>query len=199
MARQGKSLTIAGVLVAAFLGGAVSHLLFDGAAARAATQPTVPAAAQEGQIMRAYGFVVVDEHGKELARLGVSEKGQVGLTVFDAKDKTRLRIGALEEPTGYGMRAYDAEGHNRATFAHWTDGTGGLRVFDAEGVKRIGLGSAAYGSGLSMQNAAGTNIVGIGVGPGAGGGDLTLKHPDGHEVWRASKAAEGAYAKPTQP
>ncbi len=176
MHRQGRSLKFAGLLVAAFLGGAVSHLLLDSADARAAMEPTVPAAAAGGQIMRAYGFVVVDEHGKELARLGVSEKGLPGLTVLDAKEKARLRVGALEEPTGYG-----------------------LRIFDAAGVKRIGLGSADYGSGLSMQNSAGTNIVGIGVGPGAGGGDLTLEHPDGREVWRASKAAEGAYARPAQP
>ncbi len=199
MANQRRSLTVAGVLLAAFLGGAVSHLLFDGAGARAAMEPTVPAAATEGQITRAYGFVVVDEHGKELARLGVSDKGLPGLTVLDAKEKVRLRVGALEQPTGYGLQAYDADGRNRATFAQWTDGTGGLRVFDGDGVKRIGLGSAGYGSGLSMQNAAGTSIVGIGVGPGAGGGDLTLSDSHGKEMWRASKAAAGAYSKPAQP
>jgi len=177
MARRGRSLTVAGVVAAAFLGGALTHLLFDGAAVRAAMQPTVPAAASEGQIMRAYGFVVVDEHGKELARLGLSPKGRVGLTVLDAKDKTRLRVGALEQPAGYGMRAYDAEG-----------------------VSRIGLADAEDGSGLSMRDSEGMNIIEIGVGRGVRGGDLTLRHPyDGREVWRASRAAAGAYSRPAQP
>lgn len=186
MSRGRRSLTAAGVLMAAFLGGAACHLLLDGAAARAAT---------EGQVERAEAFILVDDTGKELARLGVSEKGQPVLTVLDAKGKERVRVGALEEPAGFGLDARDADGHSRATFAYWADDVGGMRLFDAEGIKRIGLGFGPPGTGLSMQNSAGTNIIGIGVGPGAGGGDLSLKHPfDGHEIWRASAAAQAAPA-----
>lgn len=195
MSRRGRSLTVAGVLLAAFLGGAASHLLFDASTARAADQGYVVPEAVQGQVIHAFGFVVVDASGKELARLGPSDKGAVALTVLDAKGKERLRVGALEEPAGYGMDARDADGHSRATFAYGADDVGGVRLYDAEGLKRLGMGFGPQGAGLNMQNAAGVTIVGVGVAPGAGGGDFVLKRPpDGQEVWAASKAAEGAYS-----
>ena len=146
------------------------------------------ARADEPNVVRAQAFVLVDAAGKEWGRFAVAPQGLAGLTVLDEEGKERVRVGALEEPVGWGVRAYDEDGHNRATFAYWTDDIGGMRVYDAEGVKRTGLGYGPGGTGLSMQNADGTNIIGIGVGPGTGGGDLSLKHPfDGHVVWQASR------------
>ena len=178
MARQGRSLTIVGVLVAAFLGGAGCHLLFDGAAARAADQ---------GRTVRAEAFVLVDAEGKEWARLGMPAKDMAALTVLDKKGKARLRVGALEEPAGYGMSAYDAEGRMRTTIAHWADDIAGMRMFDAQGTKRIGLGLADFGCGLSLANATGAQRIGAGVGVGGGGGDFTMHDYEGKVIWRSSQ------------
>jgi hypothetical protein len=82
MRAPGRSVAVVGVVMAAFLGGAVCHLLFDGSAARAAGG---------ARTVRAEEFVLVDADGRELARLGVSAKGLPALTLLDEKGRARLR------------------------------------------------------------------------------------------------------------
>jgi hypothetical protein len=152
MRAQRSHLTALGLLLAASLGGAASHFLFDGATARAeGPAPAVPAAAAEGQVMHAYGFVVVDEHGNELARLGTSANGQPALTVLDAKGKVRLRVGALEGPVEHGLRAYNAEGRNIIDIGASAEGAGDLTLDRPDGREVWRATRSARGAAPALQ------------------------------------------------
>ncbi|MGD2175188.1 MAG: hypothetical protein PVJ27_07280 [Candidatus Brocadiaceae bacterium] len=170
--------TFAVIGVGAFLGGLAAEAFLGGIIGDAQ-------AADARNVVRAEAFVLVDAQGREWARLGLPTEGAAALTVLDADGRARVEVGALAEPAGYGVNAYDAEGRMRTAVAHWDDDVSGIRTFDAEGVKRVGLGAGNSGCGLSMVNANGVQRLGAGVGP-YGGGDFTLHDHEGEVIWRSS-------------
>jgi len=166
------------MVLAAFAGGVFGQWLLNGTPAHARTTGA-------RNIVRAEAFVLVDAQGKEWAQLGMPNEDMPALTVRDAAGKARLLVGALAEPAGYGMNAYDAEERMRTSVAHWADNISGIRTFDAEGVKRTGLGVGDGGCGMSMVNADGVQRLGAGVDP-YGGGDFTMHDSEGKVIWRSS-------------
>lgn len=178
-----SSLTVVGVLVAAFLGAAGCHGLPHGATAEA--QPAALKA------VRTQAVILVDAEGREIGRLGVLPEGLASV-LKDEQGRERIRLGNTGGDEPYWALVFgDAEGHNRFTCGARADGKGsGMGIQDWNGTLRVGLGAAEYGCGLALHNEHGVGIIGAGVGAG-GGGDFVLKHPyDGREMWRASQHIE---------
>jgi hypothetical protein len=196
MAHRKGALLAAGMLAMGFAGGMVASLLTGGSAALAQEGGALP--------IRVQSVTIVDADGRERGAFGMLPDGP-GLALKDEEGRTRIVLAYTKtDPEDYwSIRFLDAKGVSRIGWGARGDGRGsGGHMMDSKGVLRVGFGAdEVAGTGLSLKNADGNEIVGLGVGPGAGGGDLTLKSPsDGREVWRASKAAEGAYsAAPAKP
>ena len=113
--------------------------------------------------LRARAFVLVDEQGVTLARLGRLPHGALGLGFYDDGRRSRIllsvnedgasslslfsengRSGALlgaSRTGGASLRLLDANWKNRATVATWPNGSPFLRFADHNGRDRILLGS----------------------------------------------------------
>lgn len=174
-----------GILAAAFLGGAFAEWIFGGSGEACAAQ------AGGSRVVRAQAFVLVDAAGREWGRLAVVPGGGGRLSVLDQEGKERLRVGSVEEPAGWGLRAYDEDGQNRIIVGLWTGAASGMRLYDGNGTKRAGLGLTLDGQnqGLGLIDANGTERLGVGMGPG-GGGDFVMKDWEGKDIWRASYHVE---------
>ena len=176
------------MLATSLAGGMLASLLMGGNVAMAQVD-MLP--------MRAQSVTIVDAEGRERGTFGMLADGP-GMTVKDEEGRTRVLIGYIKqgEQDWWGIRCYDTGGVSRIGWQVRGDGKGaGGHMQDSKGVLRVGFGAdEVAGTGLTLNNAEGKEIVGIGVGPGAGGGDLSLKSPsDGQVVWQASKAAQGGY------
>lgn len=177
MRRHKSWLVVACMVLAAFGGGFVAQLLAGGRTVHAL---------DEGQVVRATAFVLVDDAARERARLALMPEGVPALTVLDDDGTRRLLVGELEDGSGWGMRAYDRKGVNRITVGLWKGAASGMRVFDGKGTKRLGIGLSLDGenSGLALNDRNGQQRLGMGMGPG-GGGDFAAKDQFGNDIWRA--------------
>jgi hypothetical protein len=152
-------------------------LLDDGGRKRA-----VLAAEPEG-----VGLVIKDGSGRRLVTMGAIGAAGVegaGLTVFGPEGEPRLLVGMLEQPVGWGLRAYDEAGQNRMTAGVWPGVISGMRVYDGSGVKRAGFGFGPQGGGIALMDPAGQERLGMGMDQG-GGGDFVAKDRFGNDLWRA--------------
>jgi hypothetical protein len=173
--------------LAAFLGGFVAQRM-AGAAAHAA---------EAGDVIRVKAVVLVDDEGKERGVLGVLDEGPQ-LVLKDAEGRPRLVLGqVVDEGSHWSLALKDDKGHDRFACGARDDGEGsGMAISDWNGTLRFGLGAERYGCGLVLHNESGAEVVGVGVGPGNGGGDLFLRNPgDGREVWRASRTPQNPPAE----
>jgi hypothetical protein len=137
-------------------------------------------------VARATAFVLVDEAGRERARLGFTLAGAPGLVVLDDEGRRRLLVGEMDDRSSWGLRVYGEQRVNRMTLGLWDDEAVGVRVFDEEGAKRVGMGWALAGDngGIALLDGNGQERLGMGMGPG-GGGDFVAKDGLGNDVWRA--------------
>jgi hypothetical protein len=110
--------------------------------------------------VRARSFVLVDENGKPLAELGVTEAGgpAVGtrLRFFDDNGKVRLWMG-FDKNTGPRFGLYDENGNSRASLAVVKEGSA-LLLDDENGKPRATLGATKKGPGLSLFDENGKDI-----------------------------------------
>jgi hypothetical protein len=140
---------------------ALGLMLLMGAGRNGNTNSGLPPAAGE---IQARAFVLVDQHGTPLARLGLLPHGALGLGFYDQGKKTRLllsvegdgsssvslfskdgRGSALLTATGNGstsLRLLDANWKVRASLATWPDGSPFLQFSDRGGKDRVLLGYA---------------------------------------------------------
>jgi hypothetical protein len=145
------------------------------------------ARAQEpGQVIRAKAFVLVDDAGRDRGALAIGPHSGAAFTAVDDSGVRRLRVGELDDRSGWGLRVYDREGVNRLTAGLWEGVSVGVRVFDRKGTKRMGVGFSADGEngGLAFIDEDGQERLGVGMGPG-GGGDFAAKDALGNDIWRA--------------
>ena len=113
--------------------------------------------------LRARAFVLVDEQGVTLARLGRLPHGVLGLGFYDDGRRSRILLSVNEDGTsslnlfskggrsgalmsasktgGASMRLLDANWKNRVTVATWPNGAPFLRFADRNGKDRILIGS----------------------------------------------------------
>ena len=113
--------------------------------------------------LRARAFVLVDERGGLLARLGRLPHGVLGLGFYDDGRRSRILLSVNEDGTsslnlfskggrsgallnasrtgGASLRLLDANWKNRATIATWPNGAPFLRFADRHGRDRILVGS----------------------------------------------------------
>ena len=113
--------------------------------------------------LRARAFVLVDEQGTTLARLGRLPHGVLGLGFYDDGRRSRILLSVKEDGTsslnlfskggrsgallnasrtgGASLRLLDAHWKSRATVATWPNGAPFLRFADRNGKDRILLGS----------------------------------------------------------
>jgi hypothetical protein len=125
-----------------------------------AKRTTRPPVADE---LRAKAFLLVDDQGTPLARLGRLPHGVLGLGFYDDGRRSRIllsvddngssslnlfskagRSGALLSASGTGgasLRLLDANWKNRAVLATWPNGAPFLRFADPNGKDRILMGS----------------------------------------------------------
>jgi hypothetical protein len=149
MKDKSRWLTAAGMLAAAFAGGAVSHsVLSSGAAAlgaRPARRTTVrpvttskveslPTTAQRSQTVYARQVVLVDEKARRRAILGVSKGGEASLSLYDVKGRRQLTLAAREKG-GASVSMFRESG---GLFAALGEGRG-LTMRDEKNVRRIEL------------------------------------------------------------
>ena len=124
--------------------------------AKGATTPVVDE-------LRARAFLLVDEQGAPLARLGRLPHGALGLGFYDDGRRSRILLSVNEDGTsslnlfskggrsgallsasrtgGASLRLLDGNWKNRATVATWPNGSPFLRFADHNGRDRILLGS----------------------------------------------------------
>ncbi len=174
-------LVTAGVVAAAFLGGAFAQWLMGGCAMMQAEGAARP------ETLRAERFVVVDADGNEVGVFGATRRGPA-LVLHDVAGRPRISLGNGEADGGYwGLFCRDAGGNDRFVSGARADGKGaGLGIWDWNGQLRIGTGANEGGCGTALWNEDGREVAGMGAGA-HGGADFVLKHPsDGREVWRAS-------------
>jgi hypothetical protein len=173
------------MVLAAFLGGFVAQRLAGKSAH----------AAEAGDVIRTKAVVLVDDQGKERGTFSAEAEG-AKLVLRDREGKERVLLGYGSAPTPlapfWGLFVRDAEGRDRYVCGADASGEGsGMGIWDWNGTVRYGLGAERQGCGFVLNNERGTEIISAGVGPGAGGGDLSLKHPaDGHVVWQASRTPQ---------
>ena len=113
--------------------------------------------------LRARSFVLVDEQGTTLARLGRLPHGVLGLGFYDDGRRSRILLSVNEDGTsslnlfskggrsgallsagktgGASLRLLDANWKSRATMATWPNGAPFLRFADHNGRDRILIGS----------------------------------------------------------
>ena len=113
--------------------------------------------------LRARAFLLVDEEGETLARLGRLPHGVLGLGFYDDGRRSRILLSVNEDGTsslnlfskggrsgallsasrtgGASLRLLDGNWKNRATVATWPNGSPFLRFADHNGRDRILLGS----------------------------------------------------------
>ena len=113
--------------------------------------------------LRARAFVLVDEQGTLLARLGRLPHGVLGLGFYDDGRRSRILLSVNEDGTsslnlfskggrsgallsasrtgGASLRLLDANWKSRATIATWPNGAPFLRFADRRGRDRILVGS----------------------------------------------------------
>jgi hypothetical protein len=171
---------MAGVMVAAFAGGAFTQwlLLGDGGAHAAASKQ---ATAKE---IRVRSIVLVDAKGTERARMEVTADGAgCGLTILAKSGKHAIGIGVDNESAGIGL--YDKDGREHLSLGAAPDGSAaGLGVTYASGKEAIGLGYGPTGSGISLRDANGRDRAALGMPPGGGAGFFT-RDEHGKDTWRA--------------
>ncbi len=189
MARRRGVLLVVGMLAMSFAGGMAANLLVGGRVAVAQVD-VLP--------MKAQSVTIVDSEGRDRGTFGMLGDGPA-LTLKDEEGRTRAVFGYIEQGDNswWGVRFLDAGGVSRVGWNLRTDGkAAGGHMQDSKGVLRVGFGAdEATGTGLTLNNAEGKQVIGIGVGP-SGGGDLSLKNPStGQTIWQASKAAQGGYYK----
>jgi hypothetical protein len=112
--------------------------------------------------VRARSFVLVNENGKPLAELGVTEAGgpAVGtrLRFFDQKGKPVLWLGV--DQNGPRFDLHDENGKARAALDLLKDGPE-LILFDENGKMRAGLTATKYGPGLCLFDENDTMRAGL--------------------------------------
>jgi len=187
MARRRGVLLVVGMLAMSFAGGMLANLLVGGSVAVAQVD-VLP--------MRVQSVTIVDAGGRDRGTFGMLADGP-GLTMQDEEGRTRAILGYIKEGDQglWGVRFLDAGGVSRIGWNLRADGRGaGGHMQNSKGVLLVGFGAdEVAGTGLTLNNAEGKQVIGIGVGPG-GGGDLSLKDPfTGQTIWQASKAAQGGY------
>jgi hypothetical protein len=182
MNRAGTVLTVAGMLAAAFLGGAAAQWAKDAGSVHAQESDAA-------RTVRAGSFVVVGADGNERAILG-SQDGGVTLRVADAEGNDRMVLGMLGEGD-VGTIVRSAEGKDVVVLgafgkAHYLD------LYDTRGEVRMQFGTEALGEscGLALTDIDGTKRISAGIGAG-GGCDLTVTDRRGNKVWSASDQARG--------
>ena len=141
-ARQFRTLVVLTV-IAGFLGGAASDLLFRG----------VPVLAQEAldsqAVVKARSFQVVDDQGKVQAQFGM----------LPGKD-----VGGSDGSFVPSLALYDADSRPRSVFYLAADGSPDLVLLDSTGEPRVSLGLAADGSpGLALLDSTGELRAGLAV------------------------------------
>ena len=170
-------------VVAAFAGGAVAQWVLTGC-----VTPRAQAAAETGAI-RTQSVILVDAAGNERGMLGMTANGPA-LLLKDDQGHPRIMLGNTGgAEASWSLELMDAKGGDRfACGVRTDDSESGMGITDANGVLRVGLGCASYGVGLSLDDAKGTERLGMGLGPGVGGGDFVMKDAQGKDLWRASQS-----------
>ena len=133
MAHCKKCLTVAGILLASFAGGTVSHwLLSAGSDAHAAE------AEQGEKIVRGNVFVLTGKRGKRRGMFMVAKDGAASLAFFDKDGRPRLMLGVSSNglPALYLM---GKNGRARATLSMTTDDDVGLELKDNKGKLRVSV------------------------------------------------------------
>lgn len=172
-------LIVAGMLAAAFLGGAFAQWAFSGGVTYAAEA--------RPQFISAQGFVLVDADGNQRAVLGALPEG-VGLVLKDEEGRERLVLGNVTMPhvplqASWGLVVRDETGTDRCALG-LADGAG-MAAWDPQGTMRIAIGEGPAGVGIGLMDAEGNDRVGIGLGPGVSGGNFVAKDQFGNNVWQA--------------
>jgi len=171
-----------GVLAAAFAGGAVAQWALTGCASVRAAQT------QADDTLRARAVIIVDDEGRERIFLGMDGE-KVTLALRDPEGRDRIEMGYTGTEVDYWALGFmDANGQARFGCGARGDGVeSGGHVSDANGVLRISFGEGPSGTGIDLRNEAGQARLGIGIAPGAGGGDFVMKGAEGSDLWRASQ------------
>jgi len=169
MAQCKSLLTVVGVLIAAFAGGAcvqwigMSH-------APAYAQDALP-----GEI-RATSLVIVGEDGTERARLGAYEDGY-GLVLRDSEGVARAMLSLVNLEDGVALALHDPAGLRRFYMGPGPDG-GGLEIVDPRGNTRFGFGEGPDGGALQIGDPQGNTRFSFGE--GRDGGGLQISDPEGN-------------------
>jgi len=177
-----KALVIVAVVAGAFAGGAVVQWAMGGCASVRAAQPAV------AETICARSVTIVDEAGRERMFIGMDGE-KVGLLIRDPEERDRVALGYTGPEAGYWALGFmDASGQPRFGCGARDDGeASGGHVSDGSGVLRISFGEGPTGTGIALRNDAGQERLGIGIGPGAGGGDFVMNDAEGNTIWRASQ------------
>ena len=104
--------------------------------------------------VRAKGFVLVDDEGRERAMLVMTKDGPA---LFLSDENGELRAGLAAYKDGPGLALFDEEGEARATLVVGKHGPE-MSLFDETGKERTRLTATKDGPGLSLLNAAGKII-----------------------------------------
>jgi hypothetical protein len=176
-ARQFRIL-VALTVVAGFLGGGASNLLFRGAPAAAQ-----PATAQVQDEVRARSFVLVDDNGKKRARLGVKE-GDAAFALFDAEENPRIML-LTGAATGSQLTIGDAAGKFQANLSVSADNAAALLLNDPAEKQRVGLLVTPEGaSGVQFSDEAGKQRAFLGADTD-GSPSAQLSDAAGKTLWKA--------------
>ncbi|MGD2175190.1 MAG: hypothetical protein PVJ27_07290 [Candidatus Brocadiaceae bacterium] len=176
--RRNRIVTFAVIAVAAFAGGLTAQVLFGGIVRDAQASPA-------GQVLEATAFVVVDQQGREVARLGAAPD-MAGLLVHDRQGKRRMVVGGLPEGQ-FGLVIQQPDGKTQLALGGWTE-TNHIDLYDGAGHPRftVGVSKDGGGAGLAFYDREKKERLAIGMGPG-GGGDFAMKNAGGETLWRASQ------------
>jgi hypothetical protein len=95
--------------------------------------------------LRARQFVLVDERGAVLARLGTLPHGAVGLGLYEAGQKSRVLLG-LDPDGASSLSLIGRNGQGSLVLKAHGEGSASLRLFDQRWKARVALGTWPDGS-----------------------------------------------------
>ncbi len=174
---------IAIVVIAAFAGGAASHLLLSRLgtglrAAHAQDKPSVTGA----RIVSATAFKVVDAKGNERARFGLSEAGTGALIIFGKSGKPRIvaNVTRRDQPV---FALYSAAGQPRLSIGLSGGDDPGIALLDKAGKLRTVYAVSGQGPAIVVMDAKGKPRATMAYSNKTDAAGIELSDADGETIW----------------